>query len=112
MGEKIAIMTEERLKELYIQIKELEEEGRWMDLVPVYQECLQISLAIYGENHDETLRMYIEFGGLLRNLGSYEESLLILQKALRIVAATKGCDHLDYASTLVNLAKSSSYDGA
>lgn len=104
MGEKIAIMTEERLKELYIQIKELEEEGRWMDLVPVYQECIQISIAINGELHDETLRLYIEYGGLLRNLGRFDESLEALQTALRIVAASKGTSHLDYASTLVNLA--------
>lgn len=97
-------MTEERLKELHEQIEELERQDRFLELVPLFKECLEICLAIYGENHDETLKCYIEFGGLLRNLGHYEESLLILQKALRIVAATKGCDHLDYASTLVNLA--------
>lgn len=97
-------MTQERMNELYNQIKALEDEGRWMDLVPVYQEAIRISLAINGELHDETLRLYIEYGGLLRNLGRYEESLAALQNALRIVAASKGTDHLDYASTLVNLA--------
>ena len=97
-------MTQERLNELYNQIKAFEDEGRWMDLVPVYQEAIRISLAINGDLHDETLRLYIEYGGLLRNLGRYEESLAALQSALRIVAASKGTDHLDYASTLVNLA--------
>ena len=97
-------MTEERLKELHEQIEELERQDRFLELVPLFEECLKICLAIYGENHDETLKCYIEFGGLLRNLGRYEESLAMLQKALRIVAATRGTDHLDYASTLVNLA--------
>ena len=97
-------MTEERLKELYQQIEELERQDRFPELVPLFEECLKISLAIYGEYHDETLKCYIEYGGLLRNLGRYEDSLIALQKALHIVAATRGPDHLDYASTLVNIA--------
>lgn len=97
-------MTVERLKELDEQILELERHDQFVELVPLFDERLKICLAIYGENHDETLKCYIEFGGLLRNLGRYEESLVMLQKALRIVAATKGTHHLDYASTLVNLA--------
>ena len=66
---------EKRLKELYKKIDELEASERWPDLVEVYQECISISLEIYGEYHDETLALYVEYGGLLRNLGRYDESL-------------------------------------
>lgn len=95
---------EKRLKELYKRIDELEASERWLDLVDVYQECIQISLQIYGEYHDETLALYVEYGGLLRNLGRYDESLEVLHKALHCAGVLKGKDHLDYASALVNLA--------
>ena len=83
-------MTEQRLKELYKQIDQLEHEERWLDLVAVYEECIRISLAIYGEYHDETLALYSEYGGLLRNLGRYEDALDALQKALRYASVLKG----------------------
>lgn len=95
---------EKRLKELYKKIDELEASERWPDLVEVYQECISISLEIYGEYHDETLALYVEYGGLLRNLGRYDESLEVLHKALHCAGVLKGTDHLDYASALVNLA--------
>lgn len=95
---------EKRLKELYKKIDELEASERWPDLVEVYQECISIALEIYGEYHDETLALYVEYGGLLRNLGRYDASLEILHKALHCAGVLKGKDHLDYASALVNLA--------
>ena len=71
---------EKRLKTLYQKIDELEASEQWLDLVDVYQECIRISLQIYGEYHDETLALYIEYGGLLRNLGRYDEALEALKK--------------------------------
>lgn len=95
---------EKRLKTLYQKIDELEASEQWLDLVDVYQECIRISLQIYGEYHDETLALYIEYGGLLRNLGRYDEALEALHKALHCAKVLKGTDHLDYAASLVNLA--------
>lgn len=95
---------EKRLKELYKKIDELEASEQWIALVDVYKECIDISLQIYGEYHDETLALYSEYGGLLRNLGRYEEALEILHKALHCASVLKGTEHLDYAAALVNLA--------
>lgn len=97
-------MLDERLTVLYKKIDELEMQEKWLELVKVYQECIQISLEVYGEYHDETLALYSEYGGLLRNLGRYEESLNILNKALKCAEKTKGSMHPDYAAALVNLA--------
>ncbi len=97
-------MLDARLKQLYQRIDTLEKEERWTELAAVYESCIEISLEIYGENHDETLALYSEYGGLLRNLGRYEEALEVLKRALRIAKITKGKTHPDYASALVNLA--------
>lgn len=97
-------MLDIRLHTLYEKIDELESQERWLDLVGVYQECIRISLEVYGENHDETLALYSEYGGLLRNLGRYEEALQVLHKALNCARILKGPAHLDYGAALVNLA--------
>ena len=97
-------MSRQRLEELYREVDKMHDEGRWLDLVAVYEECIRVSIEVNGENHDETLSFYVEYGGLLRNLGRYEEALDPLQKALRISYNMKGPEHLDYASCLVNLA--------
>ncbi len=97
-------MLDPRLKELYQKIEECEAREAWLELVPIYQKCIEISLDVYGENHVETLALYTEYGGLLRNLGRYEESLSILQKAIDLSINIVGKNHPDYASALVNMA--------
>lgn len=97
-------MLDPRLAALYNKLEEYEKNEQWVDLVSIYKEAIRISLEVYGENHDETLALYTEYGGLLRNLGRYEESLNYLKKALSISASTKGPVHLDYAAALINLA--------
>ena len=97
-------MLDERLSALYKKIDEMEASEEWVALADVYKECIQISLSVYGEYHDETLALYSEDGGLLRNLGRYEESLEILRRALHCAGVLKGKEHLDYAAALVNLA--------
>ena len=97
-------MLDERLSALYKKIDEMEASEEWVALADVYKECIQISLSVYGEYHDETLALYSEYGGLLRNLGRYEESLEILRRALHCAGVLKGKEHLDYAAALVNLA--------
>lgn len=93
-----------RLAALYKKIEKLEKEERFCDLAAVYEECIRISLEVYGEYHDETLALYSEYGGLLRNLGRYDEALPILKRALHCARHMKGREHPDYAAALVNLA--------
>ena len=48
-------MLDERLSALYKKIDEMEASEEWVALADVYKECIQISLSVYGEYHDETL---------------------------------------------------------
>lgn len=97
-------ILDKRLSALYKKIDLLEQAERYTELTSVYEECIQISLSTYGECHEETLALFSEYGGLLRNLGRYEESLQYLKRALHIADILKGTRHPDYASALVNLA--------
>lgn len=97
-------MLDPRLEKIHKQMAELHAKDDLMQMAKVLQEAIAISMDIYGENHDETLSLLIEYGGVLRNLGQYEEALPILQRALRISKQMKGVSHPDYASSLINLA--------
>lgn len=93
-----------RLLELDRKIEEMEAREEWTEVTKVYEESIRLSIEIYGETHPVTLSIYSDYGGLLRNLGRYEQSQEILAKAIRIAQALYGPDHPNYASALVNLA--------
>ena len=93
-----------RLKQLHKRLEELHRIDDLIQTAELLQEAIAISLEVYGEDHDETLVLYIEYGGTLRNLGRYEEALPYLRKAIAISGRLKGVQHPDYASCLVNLA--------
>lgn len=93
-----------RLKAYHQKIQELESKDELLQIVDVLKAAIALSLELYGENHEETLALYTEYGGLLRNLGRYEESLEILHKSIQISLRLRGANHPDYASSLVNLA--------
>lgn len=97
-------MLDPRLVQLYKELAEIEAREAWTEQVPIYEKSIEIALDVYGMNHDETLALFTEYGGLLRNLGRYEEALPALQKAIQIARAIKGVHHPDYASTLTNMA--------
>ena len=97
-------MLDPRLEAYHKKMDILHAKDDLLEMAEVLKEAIDLSLQIYGENHEETLVLYIEYGGTLRNLGRYEEALPILQKARNITKTLKGSSHPDYASSLVNLA--------
>ncbi|MBR5047443.1 MAG: tetratricopeptide repeat protein, partial [Eubacterium sp.] len=97
-------MLDPRLQEYHKQMQECHRKDDLLKMADVLKEAISLSLDIYGENHEETLMLYTEYGGVLRNLGRYDEAVPVLQKAIRISRTLRGANHPDYASSLVNLA--------
>ena len=97
-------MLDPRLEALHKKMQECHARDDLLEMADVLREAISISVDVYGINHEETLMLYTEYGGVLRNLGRYDEGVIILQKAIQISRVLRGTGHPDYASSLVNLA--------
>lgn len=97
-------MKLERLNELLKKLVQMEDAEENLEMVPLYEEALELSKEIYGEHNLKTLEIYNNYGGHLRNLGLYEKAEYILRKAVVCAKIVRGKEHPDYATTLVNLA--------
>lgn len=97
-------MKMERLEEILKKLMQMEDAEENLEMVPLYEEALELSKEIYGEYNLKTLEIYNNYGGHLRNLGLYEKAEQILRKAVICAKTVRGKEHPDYATTLVNLA--------
>lgn len=97
-------MKLERLNEVLKKLMQMEDAEDNLEMVPLYEEALNLSREIYGEYNLKTLEIYNNYGGHLRNLGLYEKAEHILRKAVICAKTVRGKEHPDYATTLVNLA--------
>ena len=97
-------MKQERLNEILKKLMQMEDAEENLEMVPLYEEALELSKEIYGEYNLKTLEIYNNYGGHLRNLGLYEKAEKILRKAVICAKTVRGKEHPDYATTLVNLA--------
>lgn len=75
-------MKLERLNELLKKLVQMEDAEENLEMVPLYEEALELSKEIYGEHNLKTLEIYNNYGGHLRNLGLYEKAEYILRKAV------------------------------
>ena len=97
-------MKQERLNEILKKLMQMEDAEENLEMVPLYEEALELSKEVYGEYNLKTLEIYNNYGGHLRNLGLYEKAEHILRKAVICAKTVRGKEHPDYATTLVNLA--------
>lgn len=97
-------MKKEHLEEILEKLMQMEDAEENLEMVPLYEEALQLSREIYGEYHLKTLEIYNNYGGHLRNLGLYEKAEEILHCAVACARVVRGMGHPDYATSLVNLA--------
>lgn len=97
-------MKQERLNEILKKLMQMEDAEENLEMVPLYEEALELSKEIYGEYNLKILEIYNNYGGHLRNLGLYEKAEKILRKAVICAKTVRGKEHPDYATTLVNLA--------
>lgn len=74
-------MKLERLNELLKKLVQMEDAEENLEMVPLYEEALELSKEIYGEHNLKTLEIYNNYGGHLRNLGLYEKAEYILLKS-------------------------------
>lgn len=97
-------MSVEQAK-LRAELDELSAEGRFCDMVPLAARMVELlGSCCGGSNRPEYVVALDELGGLHRNLGNYEDSLVVYQEALRLGAVVFGSDDPNYATTLNNVA--------
>ena len=64
-------MLDPRLQALHKKMQEYHAKDELLKMADVLKEAISISVDVYGINHDETLMLYTEYGGVLRNLGRW-----------------------------------------
>ena len=67
-------MKMERFNEILNKLMQMEDAEENLEMVPLYEEALELSKEIYGEYNLKTLEIYNNYGGHLRNLGLYEKA--------------------------------------
>ena len=93
-------MKLERLNELLKKLVQMEDAEENLEMVPLYEEALELSKEIYGEHNLKTLEIYNNYGGHLRNLGLYEKAEYILRKAVVCAKIVRGKEHPDYTNVV------------
>ena len=94
----------ERLEQLLREMDRMRAKEDNLSMVPLYEEILRLSCEIYGKDSLQTLEIYNNYGGHLRNLGLYEKAEQILKRAVECAKKVRGMNHPDYGTTLGNLA--------
>ena len=90
-------MLDPKLQALHKKMNEYHAKDELLKMADVLKEAISISVDVYGINHDETLMLYTEYGGVLRNLGRYDEAIVILQKAIQISRTLRGTNQIGRA---------------
>ncbi len=93
-----------KLEHLLSELERMEDLEENLEMVPLYDEALNLSKDIYGKYNLKTLEIYNNYGGHLRNLGLYDRAEQLLREAIVCAEHVRGVSHPDYATTLVNLA--------
>ena len=71
-------MKLERLNELLKKLVQMEDAEENLEMVPLYEEALELSKEIYGEHNLKTLEIYNNYGCLLyTSMDTSEEQNLI-----------------------------------
>ncbi len=94
----------EELKQLLQQARQLSDQGKYNDAIPIVEKVLAIvENAVEPEN--PTVAKLVNFLGLLHyNQGNYDKAELLYQRSLAIYEKALGEDHPDVATSLHNLA--------
>jgi tetratricopeptide (TPR) repeat protein len=82
----------------------LNDQGRYGEAEPLFQQALEICRSQLGEDHPNTASSLNNLAGLYKSQGRYGEAEPLYQQALEIRRSQLGDDHHDTASSLNNLA--------
>jgi len=95
--------AKERVKTLYQEYRELEEQGRYREAIPYAEDLVRVGKKAFGESHSHVglflnnlAALYLALGDFGKAESLYRESLAIREKAL-------GPRHPDVAQSLNNL---------
>src|SRR5580692_5691575 len=85
------------------QVKQLIEEGRYPEAVPLAEKAVELAKRVYGPEHPYTATSLNNLGELRQAMGEYPKAEPLLQEALRIRQKVLGPEHPDTALSLNNL---------
>jgi tetratricopeptide (TPR) repeat protein len=85
------------------QVKQLIEEGKYPEAVPLAEKAVELAKRVYGPEHPYTATSLNNLGELRQAMGEYPKAEPLLQEALRIRQKVLGPEHPDTALSLNNL---------
>ena len=101
----LPVMAEtDDLGTLNAQIKQLSEQGKNAEAIPLAEKALAVAEMTKGPEHPDVAAALTELSGLYRTQKRFSEAEPLLKRALLITENTVGPAHLNVASSLNNLA--------
>ena len=93
-----------RAEELNSKVRELYQQGRYGEAIPLAQEVLLLRETTLGENHPAVATSLNNLAGLYEEQGNYTAALPLYEQALSIRETALGEEHPTVATSLNNLA--------
>jgi tetratricopeptide (TPR) repeat protein len=94
----------EKLSSLRQKLEQFEHAGDYVGMLPIMREIVSLTGTILGENSVEYASALNDLGGILRDMGNYDQAENAFLRAGDILAVLIGTDHPDYATVLNNMA--------
>lgn len=85
-------------------VRELRDQGRYSDAIPIAERYVSLARLKHGERHTAYATALAWLATLYRAQGRLPEAEPLMKRSLSIYEATLGRDHLDTAASLNNLA--------
>ena len=98
-----AAADQAKLSSLRQKIDELERAGKYMEAIPIAEECLKMVEKTVGPDRVETGTACDQVGSLYLHSGNYAKAESFLQRGLKIREKALGPEHPDTATTLNTL---------
>ena len=94
-----------RWNELNAQGKQLYEQGKYAEAIPLAQESIRVAEATFGSEHRNVAASLDNLAGLYEKQGRYADAEPLYKRALAIDEKALGPNHPDVAEVAENLAR-------
>lgn len=101
----------EKFKEINGQVVAKYKEGKYKDALKIAKQALEMSVEIFGAEHDETAATYSNLGEIYRAKKDYGEAAESFEKALAIYQKNSVGDEKKIAGVLKSLGTVLAFDG-
>ena len=86
---------EERLRLMNALGRLYEDQGKYDEALPLYEECLQVSKEVLGDRHPNTLGSINNLAMLYKSQGEYSKALPLYEECLQVSKEVLGDRHPD-----------------